>query len=399
MQTPAAIPAPPPLPDSGAGAAPPRRRQMRQLAALAGATALAGLLFGLWAALQRLGFQLPAHPDLTLAHGPLMACGFLGALVALERATACGARWAMAAPLLLGLGALALAPDWERMAAVLMIGGSLALLAVYGVILRRRAEDFTLVMTGGAVALLLGNLYWAAGVLIPLMVYWWAGFLLLTIFAERMELSRLQPVLWRAASAGGRRLYAGLRRYLAWAGVGLYSLALGVAARHPVHGMRLAGGGMLALALWLAVYDPVWRMLSRRGLPRYIGANLLCGQAWLALSGALWARYAGAMYFHYDAMLHSLFLGFVMTMVFAHAPIIFPAVSGRPLAWGRWFYAPAGLLQASLLGRIGTDLMQPPAPAWWQFWGALNVAALLLFILTVAAGAGRGRRHQLRPAG
>ncbi|HME69219.1 MAG TPA: hypothetical protein VKM54_05055 [Myxococcota bacterium] len=33
----------------------------------------------------------------------------------------------------------------------------------------------------------------------------------------------------------------------------------------------------------------------------------------------------------YDAILHALFLGFVMTMIFGHAPIIFPALLARPM--------------------------------------------------------------------
>ncbi len=331
--------------------------------------------------MQRLGVRLePRRPDLTLAHGPLMACGFLGALIALERAVACGARWTFAAPLLLAAGALALVPDWARLAGGLMIAGSLALVGAYGVILRRRAAAEIGIMTAGAVALLLGNIFWAAGVMIPLMVYWWAAFLLLTIFGERLELSWL-------------RRSSRLRTTLAWLAVAVYGAGVGLAAPHPVRGMRLAGAGMLALALWLLVYDRVGPQLARGGLARYIGANLGCGQLWLLISAGLWTRYAGALYYHYDALLHSLFLGFVMTMVFAHAPIIFPAISGRPLRWSRWFYLPAALLQVSLAGRIAADLAHPTPVPLWQLAGLLNIVALLLFLATVAVSARAGKKQ------
>jgi len=33
----------------------------------------------------------------------------------------------------------------------------------------------------------------------------------------------------------------------------------------------------------------------------------------------------------YDAGLHTIFRGFVMSMIFAHAPVIVPSALGRPL--------------------------------------------------------------------
>ena len=55
--------------------------------------ALLALLVALWAGLLRLGWVLPSTRGLALAHGPLMVSGFLGALIALERAVALKIRW------------------------------------------------------------------------------------------------------------------------------------------------------------------------------------------------------------------------------------------------------------------------------------------------------------------
>lgn len=77
-------------------------------------------------------------------------------------------------------------------------------------------------------------------------------------------------------------------------------------------------------------------------------------------------------------MLHAIFLGFVFSMIFAHAPIILPIVSGWDLPFHNAFYLHAGLLHVSLLLRIAGDL------AWWpslQRWGGmLNVLAVLFFL-------------------
>jgi metal-sulfur cluster biosynthetic enzyme len=50
----------------------------------------------------------------------------------------------------------------------------------------------------------------------------------------------------------------------------------------------------------------------------------------------------------YDATLHAFFLGFVFAMIFAHAPIIFPAVLGARMAYRPLFYAHVVLLQLTL---------------------------------------------------
>src|SRR5262245_9760654 len=58
--------------------------------------ALAGisLLTGLWAGLARMGWLLPIpNSQFVLVHGPLMAVGFLGTLIGLERAVALKRWW------------------------------------------------------------------------------------------------------------------------------------------------------------------------------------------------------------------------------------------------------------------------------------------------------------------
>lgn len=91
-------------------------------------------------------------------------------------------------------------------------------------------------------------------------------------------------------------------------------------------------------------------------------------------------------------MLHALFLGFVISMIFAHAPAVVPAVLGRPLPYRRVLYLPLVLLHGSLLLRLlggvaGQNLML------WQWGGVLNEVALLMFIAMVAITLVRSRRR------
>ncbi len=142
-------------------------------------------------------------------------------------------------------------------------------------------------------------------------------------------------------------------------------------------GIRLGGAGMVALCLWLARYDIARRTVRRTGLTCFITVALLAGYVWLGGLLALWfgGVLAGPAY---DAMLHAVFVGFVISMVFGHAPIIFPAVLRVAIPFDRSCYAPLVLLHLSLLLRIGGDLA-----AWSdgrRYGALLNAVALVLFL-------------------
>jgi hypothetical protein len=152
----------------------------------------------------------------------------------------------------------------------------------------------------------------------------------------------------------------------------------------PEAGIRLLGAGLMALACWLASYDIARRTVRQRGLTRFMAVCLLAGYVWLCAGGAMAAATGvAAPGLRYDAMLHAVFLGFVMSMVFAHAPVIFPAVLGIPLQYRQFFYGHVAVLHASVLLRVLGDLV--PGLAGLRPWGGLfNAVALLLFVFNMA---------------
>ena len=86
----------------------PRRPVPRSRPALGALGGLA-LLAGLWAALLMLGLHvLRPRPDFAEVHGPLMVLGFLGTLIALERAVPLDEPVGYLAPAAAGLGGVAL---------------------------------------------------------------------------------------------------------------------------------------------------------------------------------------------------------------------------------------------------------------------------------------------------
>jgi hypothetical protein len=341
------------------------------------ALGMLALLTALWGGLVRLGWAWPLPwPTLSIAHGPLMVCGFLGTLIGVERAVALGVFWPYAAPLLTAAGTLALLTGLP--APPLMMLGSLGLVAIFVVIMRRQCALATGTMALGALLWLVGNAYWLVGWPVPQIVPWWSGFLVLTIAGERLELSRLL----RLSVLHHVLFLLAVSIFLA----GLLLLALGLAS-----GGHVTGVGMVALALWLLQYDMARRTMRQTGLTRFIAVCLLSGYVWLGVGGALTWRFAGILAGpYYDAMLHTVFVGFVFAMIFGHAPIILPAILGQTTSlYQPALYVPLLLLHASLLLRVVGDLM-----GWWpgrQWGGLLNALAVLLFLLTLARGLLRGR--------
>ena len=80
----------------------------------------------------------------------------------------------------------------------------------------------------------------------------------------------------------------------------------------------------------------------------------------------------------YDAVVHAVFLGFTLSMIMAHAPVILPAVLRRPLPYHPAMIAPAALLHGSLALRLWVGDARGAHLAW-QVGGVLNITAVLLF--------------------
>ncbi len=343
-----------------------------------GALSLLGALYG---GLMRLNWGLLPLQPLADFHGALMVAGFLGTLIGLERAVAANRAWAYLAPAFSGAGGLALAAGFGEAGAALAAFGAGVLLAIFAGLLAKRFSQHLFTMALGAAALLGGNLLLLFRRPVYHAAYFWAAFLVLTIWGERLELARL-----RRPGAFAQAAFAGATLLLA------AGLALSTVRFMP--GARVTGAAFLALTLWLARYDVAWRTVRLPGLTRYIAVCLLSGYFWLGASGLLVLVFGGVVSGpRYDAILHALFLGFVFSMIFGHAPVILPAVLGIPAPFRGWLcYGQLAFLHLSLGVRLAGDLLLSFPLRHWG--GLMNVAALLAFFVGTAwsalAGAPRG---------
>jgi hypothetical protein len=344
-----------------------RRRVWRAPLLAAGMLSLA---WGVWLGLLRIGWALPLPwPDQLILHGPLMIGGFLGTLIGLERAVGLARSWAYAAPLCSAAGAIMLVLGPPGPTGPLLVAAASAIVtAMFVLILRREPSLFAAAMATGAAAWLIGNTRLWMGTAIYRVVYWWIAFVVLTIAGERLELNRvLRP------TRGAQAAFV--------AAVALLIAGVGLTSQRPETGARLAGVGVIAVSGWLALNDVARRTVRQRGVTRFIAVSLLLGFMWLAVGGAA-AIVTGAAEpgLAHDAVLHAIFVGFVVSMIFGHAPVILPAVLGVALPYRPRFYVHLILLHVSVAVRIAGDLIEPPAV--WRAWGGLfNAGALLLFIV------------------
>jgi len=292
--------------------------------------AIVSMLFGLYLALVRSGFSLPGS-SLSLSHAQVMVVGFLGSLIALERAVSIKKLWSYFAPPLMFVASLL-----SLYSPIFMLVGFVGALVMFGVfaylVLRYGRRPQWVVMGVAALLLSAGNLLYAFSTPITYVLHYWLMFLVLTIAGERLELSIL---------------------LISKRGVmGTFYIPVILSVIGVIFGSEvIIGLSYILLALWLFYYDVATRNLRASGLVRFVAVTLILGYVWLAFGGI-----ALILNLPYDLRIHAITLGFVFSMIFAHAPIIFPAVLGGRSRFSPSLYIPVALLHISLIVRFTHDL-------------------------------------------
>ena len=201
---------------------------------------------------------------------------------------------------------------------------------------------------------------------------WWSSFLVLTIMGERLELSRILQIT------------KGLKSFFI-SGNLIYFIGIIIATFNFPLGMKITGIALLLLSYWLLRYDLARRSVKQPGLPKFIAQSLIIGYVWLAVGGILAVIFGDSPAgFYYDAILHSVLLGFVFSMIFGHAPLIFPAILNVNMVFGKRFYIHLYMLHITLLLRVVSDVF-----LWneGRLWGGIlnGIAILLFFVMTVTS--------------
>ena len=326
---------------------------------------LLSLVVGILAGLFRMGWNIPVG-DVAGAHGALMVGSFLGTLICLERIVALKKKWLYVIPILTGLSLIFFLVNEQQLAFILLSLGSLGLIYIYTDLISRFKEYYFYIMMVGAISWAVGNIIMIIKPFYPSAAPWWIAFILLTVYGERLELSKFLP-------------QTRMKRRTMIIAISIFMLGLVI----PYHslGKYVTGMGMICMAFWLLKYDIARKSVKSGGMHRFTGSLLLAGYIWMIICGILMIIDLESL-FNYDAMLHAFFLGFTFSMIFAHAPIIFPGVAGLAIKpFHNSLFIWAVLLQLSLIFRITFGLMMDSGMR--KILGMANGIVILLFFVNL----------------
>ena len=327
-------------------------------------TLISGLLAGLVRIGWGLGFPITA---VAARHGAIMVGSFLGTLICLERVVLIRRKWALILPVVNCTSLAFFFVNADTLAFIVLTLSSFGQAILLGFLYEKNKEKYLIVILAGSLCWLVGNLIWLKFHLYPMSVPWWMAFLLFTITGERIELTKFLPV----------KNWSKMILLLV-----LMLFTLGIII--PFHGVGkyLAGAGCILAGFWLLHYDMYRKAIKSKGQHRYSAINLLFGYGWLVISGLMFF-YGDISAFIYDALIHTFFIGFVFSMIFAHGPIVLPGILGFNIRlYNPQLYLFTGLLHISLIVRIIADLFAMPTTRIWS--GLVNGMAIFGFFISMA---------------
>lgn len=329
-------------------------------------TAMVCLLLGLWSGLNRIGWDL-ALISLSAHHGAIMVGGFLGTLISLEKIIPLKKKLLFVVPVLSAASVLFFILHHPVASFVLLVLAAVGLCGVFLYYLLRERNLIYLLMLAGAACWLTGNVLLVTRKFYPLSFPWWLAFTLLVITSERLELMKFLPVKNTAK-----------RLLLLFLGVYIAGLLLSFHAA----GHRLGGVALIATSIWLMRYDVIGIAIRKEALPRFSAVALLAGYVALMLTGIFLLALKDQS-LAYDAVVHTYFLGFVFSMIFAHGPIILPGVLGSVFKpYHKILYVWLVLLHLSWIIRITGDIMLDLEMR--RVSGIVSVFAILCYFATIA---------------
>jgi hypothetical protein len=301
--------------------------------------AMLAMMAGIWAGLNRVGWTIYTLPAV-VHHGAIMVGGFLGTLISLEKIIPLRKKVLYVIPFISSASVVFFILQRDVAGYAMLITASAGLCFVFLYYLVTQKHFIYLLMFAGSISWLIGNIILMSERFYPAAFPWWAAFVLFIITAERLELMKFLPVT---------------KIQKAVFSVLLFLFLLGTVLSFHAQGNILCGIALVGISVWLLRFDLIRVTLKKDGLPQYVAVALSAGYFALLLSGLLLITFASKT-MGYDAVVHTFFIGFVFSMIFAHGPIILPGVLGivaKP--FHRILYIWLFILHASLILRCLAD--------------------------------------------
>ncbi len=346
---------------------------------LGGASFVSAALLGIWRLALFRGFLVPPLPDFFPPHGNLMIGGFLATLIMFERMIALQITWLVWVPYVYGGTALFL--HTGNPAVQVLHVASLAGWLMHRWMAAKKFRDFAkpLVESCSFIAASGALLYPGGTAASPVVALAALSFPVSTIAVERLELAL------KMKKAPGH-LLVGL--------LCVWSLAWISSAWSGMPGIPVMGILTFLMTAMIFRFDVQAHLKGQTGIHKFLARALVVAYIWLfvvALSLIGWNIIPWSI--RKDLVFHFLGLGFIFTMILAHAPLILPAVFGRSSVQKppeRLFW----LFQTTTLLRIIGDVFVFCSVALWKWTGMISgVLHLILAVSYFVTVALRSRRQ------
>ena len=158
-------------------------------------------------------------------------------------------------------------------------------------------------------------------------------------------------------------------------------------------GSILCGVSLIGISIWLLKNDLIGINITKSGVRKYIAITLMESYTALLLTGIFFLILSDN-WLTYDAIVHSFFIGFVFSMIFAHGPLLLAAIIGLSInPYHRIMYVWPALLHTSWLIRVFADVNTNFAIR--KISGILTVITIIGFFVTLATVTAKQRRHDI----
>ncbi|MGB9853011.1 MAG: hypothetical protein ACPLPX_09150 [Candidatus Kapaibacteriota bacterium] len=314
------------------------------------------LIFGIIAGLERGGvlhLNLKLYTNLGNLHYLIFFAGFFGTLLSVESAVGQGEKILFLIPATLIAGLLLYILSGLSF---LLIIGSLAFSVPSFIVFIKRKEYITFVLS--CLLFALGTLFYIYDKYYPSAIAY-LYFLIFYILSERFELAKIVG----ASKKSFRHFLANEIIVVILVVFSLFDTTLA---------LRFAGFVTFLLTLWFVQNDLARKTVKSREPAKYSAIAMLSGYLWLAIGNLLFIISPSTFW---SEAVHSITLGFVFSMVFAHAPIIFPNVGRFKFFFSKWLYIPLIILHLSVILRVSSYFLPTLKPHTLY----LNFFAIIFF--------------------
>lgn len=318
------------------------------------------LFLGLLGGASRMGL-FPGTPlSIVSNHGALMLMGFISALIAVERGMTLKDLYAKAAAILFQAGGLFLVAGIKFAAYFSWFSGSVSFLFwAFKYLFRFRGKFSSFLFVYSACMLFAGVVFYVFGFPASFYVFCWAAFVVCFVCGERMDMLQIRNPRKDAYFA----VFA--------------SIPFSIMAVINVQ-KEFMSAFFAALLFAVMPQDLGLKMYRKPGFSKFFSVGLMTSYFWLGVSAFLWVVDSA-----WDSMLHVVFLGFVGSMIFTHAPIAIPAIMRMRHFYSWHLYIPFTILQASIAIRlVSAGFIRIDT---WVLSGWMALVAVVAYVVIAAS--------------